>query len=105
MRMPRLVLPALAAALGASGCAMLNPPSFPDVIYQCEDGARFRAVMTPTRATVVLPSGRRYELTGTMRSDYARYSNGQVTLTAGRTGAHLQTPERLYRRCWLVEEG
>jgi hypothetical protein len=100
--MPRLVFTALLIATAASGCAMINPPEFPDVIYQCEDGSRFRALMTPTRATVILPSGRRYEMTGTMREDYARYSNGTVTLTGGRAGMVLDTPERLYRRCWLT---
>jgi hypothetical protein len=101
--MPRPLLSALLIATAAAGCAMINPPEFPDVIYQCEDGSRFRAMMTPTRATVVLPNGRRYEMTGTMREDYARYSNGTVTLTGGRAGMVLDTPERLYRRCWLTE--
>jgi hypothetical protein len=103
MRLSRPLLTALLAATASTGCAKWNPPEFPDVIYQCEDGARFRAVMTPTRATVVLPNGRRYELTGTMREDYARYTNGTVTLTGGRGGAALDTPERLYRRCWLID--
>jgi hypothetical protein len=101
--MRRPLLSTVLIVTAASGCALVQPVEFPDVIYQCEDGSRFRAVMTPTRATVVLPNGRRYEMTGTMRQDYARFSNGTVTLTGGRYGVVLDTPERLYRRCWLAE--
>lgn len=97
---------ALLLACTLAACALSDPPPFPDVEYQCEDGARFRVMMTPTQATVILPGNRRYYMQGTMRRDYARYADyrSRAEFYAGREGAFLWTPERNYRDCWLVEQ-
>jgi hypothetical protein len=103
--MPHRILPAFLLALSA-GCMYAQgeePPSFPDVVYQCEDGRRFRAVMTPSRATIILTNGRRYELTGTLRSDVAYFRSNLASFYAGRWGAQLRTREEFYRDCWAAE--
>jgi hypothetical protein len=104
----RRIFPALLLTLSA-GCIYASgadePPSFPDVVYQCEDGRRFRAIMTPSRATIILTNGRRYELSGTLRRDYASFRSNQAIFYAGRWGASLRTREDYYRDCWAAEEG
>lgn len=107
MRTLRRILPALLLTLSTGciyGAGGGEPPSFPDVVYQCEDGRRFRAIMTPSRATIILTNGRRYEMAGTLRRDYASFRSNQASFYAGRWGASLRTREEYYRDCWAADQ-
>ena len=105
MPIPRLLLAASVAVAGLSGCATnQNTVTFPDVVYQCEDGRWFRAIMNPTTATIVLPDGRRFFLGGRLAGGTASYRSRDVQFYAGRRGAFLRTPvDRPFRDCWLAE--
>jgi hypothetical protein len=103
LRIVLLAAPLLCAL--SAGCATLGPPvdGYPEVVYQCEDGRWFQATMTPSRATVRLSNGRRYQLSGHGEVDRASYTDGRVRFYAGRQGAVLVTPQERYSRCWLTE--
>lgn len=103
MRIPLLIAPAALAI--TAGCASMGHAvqGYPEVAYQCEDGRWFAAVLTPSRAMVRLPNGRRYHLTGQGDADRAAYSDGRVRLAARRGAAVLVTPQERYDRCWMTD--